>query len=571
MGTLFSTLDLGRSGLQVAQVQLDVAGNNIANVNKAGYSRQRVEVVSKAANYLPYGALGRGPAVAGVERLREDFLDVVYRQQVPQLGNTEVQSSYFGRTEDIFQEPGENGFAARFSQFFDAVNDFANNVESLPGREALLAEGDAISGALREAAGRVNALRSSANEEVRGLVPEINSLTGRIAELNRSIRDIELNGTRANDIRDDRDLLVDELAKISNISYREDDSGAVNILIGGDPLVTGTRVRELKAEPTSTIDPSRGDLLEVRFVDKDSKVNVQGGKLYGLLKQRDVELASLDNELDTIAHGLIESMNKIHNTGNGIENFSSLSSTNMDLDLTTPLSQLSPPFDISDGNFQIRVYDSTGALAETFSVPIIATGPLGTQTTTQDIVNAINGSARMTANLGSDGKIIFQPQAGFTFNFANDTSNVLTALGVNGFFNGTDASSIQVNSILHENPLLLSSGYSADNLATGDNRAALDMAGLRTAKVLENNTQTVQEFYQSVIARVGVNTRTNNAQLTVQQSFVQQFDARRQEVSGVSIDEEVTNLIQFQRAYQASARVISVADNLLETLISVVQ
>lgn len=571
MGTLFSTLDLGRAGLQVAQVQLDIAGNNIANVNKPGYSRQRVELTTRTPNYFPFGALGRGPAVAGVERLREGFLDTVYRQQVPGLGSAEVKDAYFGRMEDVFQEPGENGFSERFSQFFDAMSDFANDVESLPGREALLSEGDAMAAALRGAAGRIRSLKTAANEEVRNLVPEINSLADQVSQLNRTIRDLEISGNKANDSRDERDVVLDKLAKLVNITYRESDSGQVDVFLGGDPLVTGTRVRELKAEPVNTLDPERFDLVEVRFVDKDTKANITSGSIHGAIQIRDVELTALDEQLDTIAGSLIQSINRVHSQGNGLENLTGVTSTNMTLVAGTALTQLDPPFDLSNGSFQINVFDSNGGLVESFAVPVIATGPIGSQTTPQDIVDAINGSTNMTASIDGTGHLVITPASGFTFSFANDSSGALTALGVNGFFSGTDASTIEVSRALHDNPLLISSGYSTDTLETGDNSAALDMAALRTARVLENGTQTVQEYYQSMITRVGINTRTNTQQLQVQNAFVNQFEARRQQVSGVSIDEEVTNLIQYQRAFEASARVITIADNLLETLISIVR
>lgn len=572
MGTLFSTLDLGRAGLQVAQVQLDVAGNNIANANKPGYSRQRVELTTRIPNILPFGALGRGPQLAGVTRLREDFLDVVYRQQVQRLGSAETQSSYFNRMEDIFQEPGENGFSERFSQFFDALSDFANAVESEPGREALLAEGAAIASALRGAAGRINSLRTTANEEVRNTVPAVNSLAETIAQLNRTIRDIEVNGTRANDIRDERDNKIDELAKIVSISYREQENGQVDILLGGDPLVTGTRVRALKVEAVTTIDPERGDLLEVRFVDRDIKANIQGGTLYGVLQTRDVNLAELDSEVDTLAAALIQSINRVHSQGNGLDNYSGpVFSTNMNLVAGTALTQQNPPFNFGNGNFQIRVYDSSGNVVESVTVPIVATGPLAGQTRPQDIVNAINASTNLSASVSSGGVLTISPGLGFSMSFANDTSGVLAALGINGFFTGTDASTIAVNTVLQDNPRLISSGYSADVLETGDNRAAIAMAALRNTDVVSNNSQSILEYYEGTIARLGIDTRANGERLQVEQAFVEQFDARRQEVSGVNLDEEVTSLLQFQRAFEASARLITVADRMLETLLGVVR
>ena len=126
LGTLFSTLDIGRAGLSVAQVQLDITGHNIANVNREGFSRQRVNVTTRLPNFLPYGALGRGPGVDSIERLRDAFLDSVYREQVAGLGRSEVEAEYFAQIEDIFLEPSANGFSERLNLFYDALNDFSN-------------------------------------------------------------------------------------------------------------------------------------------------------------------------------------------------------------------------------------------------------------------------------------------------------------------------------------------------------------------------------------------------------------------------------------------------------------
>jgi len=141
-------------------------------------------------------------------------------------------------------------------------------------------------------------------------------------------------------------------------------------------------------------------------------------------------------------------------------------------------------------------------------------------------------------------------------------------LGINGFFVGTDARTIAVNPDLEANPEWISSGYSLDILDVGDNRAALDMANIRNALVMDSGASTISEFYESTIAQLGVDSRTNQQTLQVQRTFVDDFDRRRQEVSGVSIDEEVASLLVYQRAFEASARVVTVTDRMLETLLT---
>lgn len=576
MGTLFSALDIGRAGLSVSQVQLDVAGHNIANVNKEGFSRQRVTVTTRIPNFKPYGALGRGPAVEGVDRLRETFLDEVFRRQVPNLGRAEVEATFFTRIEDIFQEPSEDGFSSRLGRFFDALADFSVNVEEAPVRVGLLSEGESIAAGLREVEQRLSLLRTNANEEVRNLVPEINTLSARIAESNQIIRQAELTGRKANDLRDNRDLLIDELAILVNIVSRERDDGQVDVLLGGDELVTGADFRALEAVPDASIDPQRPDLLLVRFEDNEESAVITNGELGGTLIMRDQELRELGNRMDEFAQALIYNMNRIHTQGHGRQGINTeLSATNWISDSSAALNTEGLPFSFEDGSFNLLIFDSDEALIETVTIPVDAS-TAGAETTLDDIVSAINtNTSGVTASVNANGALTLTPDPGVSFSFDDDTSGVLTALGMNGFFTGDSAASIQVSQHLLDNSLLISSGgyhpdeaLDTDMLAPGNNSAALAMADLRTEAILSGNTENMNQHFESTIVRVGINARSNLETLAVEEAFVTDFQNRRQEVSGVNLDEEVTALIQYQRAFEASARIVSTVDIMLNTLIN---
>ena len=122
MGTLFSALDIARSGLQVAQVQLDTAGHNIANVNKPGFSRQRVELISRLPVTKPFGQIGRGVEIADVVRVRDAFLDGLYRREASGLGDAKIRAEFLQRIEDVFLEPGEHGLSFRINNFHSMVS-----------------------------------------------------------------------------------------------------------------------------------------------------------------------------------------------------------------------------------------------------------------------------------------------------------------------------------------------------------------------------------------------------------------------------------------------------------------
>jgi len=561
VGTLFSTFSIAQSGLSAAQIQLEIAGHNIANVNREGYTRQRAQLVARESLMQSYGALGRGVAVVGVERLRETFLDEVYRQQSPALGSAEIRASYFTRMEDLFQEPGENGFGMQIESFFDSLHDFAGNVEELPVRMSVITEAQNVCASLNLMASQIYALRTNANEEVRNMVPEINSLTERIAVLNERISAAEAGGGTMNDLRDERDLLLDQLSSFVNISCRERSDGQVDVIVGADTLVEGVFARELVAQMDASLDPSRPDLVRVTFADSGLDLNLQSGKLYGALSIRDGDLVELANRVDELAATMIAAINQIHSTANGLENWSgTVYGTNAVADPAAALVSAGLPFDVQAGTLDLVVYDSSGGYTtHTLSI--------GNTTTLNNLAAAINGLPNFNASVTSDGRLQLQAGAGYSFSFSDDQTGALVALGVNGLFTGTKAGDIALNAAILNDPRLLASGYSLDPLNTGDNTAALDMANVRTAMLIDG-TSTIGDYYETTIVRVGIHARANEQTLRMEQAFVEDFQRRREEVSGVSLDEEVTNMLQFQRAYEASARVISVVDRMLEALLN---
>jgi flagellar hook-associated protein 1 FlgK len=566
LGSLFSAFNIAQSGLSAAQIQLDTAGHNIANATKEGFSRQRVDLVSRPSINLGVGYIGTGVGVAGITRVRDEFLDGLYQEQVAGLGFAEYRAESFQQIEDIFLEPTENGLSSRINFFFETLNEFAANVESIPVRQSVLTEAQALASVLNDTASRLESVRTNANEQVINLVPTVNGLAERIATLNKNIVRQEIGGNAANDLRDERTVLLDQLGKLVNIFSRERDNGSLDVLISGEVLVDGINFRELEAVPNAALDPERNDLVEVRFVDTGNLLDIRNGEIKGALDIRDITVVDIDNDMDIVTATIIEEFNRIHSQGNGIADFSSpLTSTNAVTDPNVVLNSAGLPFTVSNGTFEINIYDVNGV--PTASSP--ATITIGAATTLNDIVGQINAVPDISASVNATGFLTITPAANTTFGFANDTTNFLGSMGVNTFFTGSDARTIGVNQTILDSPELLASGYSADPLDTGDNTAALDLLGVQNGKFLFSNTATINDFYETMIVGIGVDARTNTENLELEQTFVESFDRRRQEVAGVSLDEEVALLIQYQRAFEASARVVTVTDRMLDALFSI--
>lgn len=566
MGTLFSALSIARSGLQTAQVQLDTAGHNIANVNKEGFSRQRVELTSNVPISRTFGQIGRGVQIAAISRVRDVLLDGLLRNQAAGLKSAEIQAEFFTQIEDVFLEPSENGLSGRLNLFFEALQDFSTNVESLPVRQSVVTEADALASLFNQTFTRLDNLRTNANEEVINFAPEINSLAEQIAALNDQIRVSEGgSGNPANDLRDDRDLLLDQLAEIGNIFVREKTSGEVDVLIGEQELVSGSIFRTVEAVQNPALDPNRNDFVELRFTDNGQVLTVQDGELYGALQMRDQELPGVVNDINQLAATIIQEINQIHSQANGLVNLTGTVTGSISVpDATVPLTTANIPFPITAGSFEVNVYDATDTPVggSPFTVTI------GAGTSLNDVVADLNAIPNLSATVTPDGQLQVTGAPGFSFSFSNDTSGAVGALGVNGLFTGFNAQTMGVNQAIAADPQLLAGGFSTDPLNTGDNTAALAMADVQNQKFFLNGSGTINDFYESVVVQVGVDARSNESTLEVEQTFVENFERRRQEISGVSIDEEVTLLIQFQRAFEASARVVTVTDRMLDSLLA---
>ena len=565
MGTLFSALDIARSGLAAAQIQLDTAGHNIANVNKEGFSRQRVELLSRFPLNTPSGQIGRGVSVGRITRLRDGFLDGLFRRQNPGLTSAEFQAEFLGRVEDIFLEPGPNGLSGRINRFFDSLSELSNNVEELPVRQSVVNEAQALATLFRETTTRLNTLRTNANDELKNFVPQINSLAERIATLNDQINTSEVTGQPANDLRDDRDLLLDELSGLVNITSRERSDGQLDVLIAGDSLVNGNFIRAIEAVSNPALDPERNDLVEIRFVDNGSLVGAQNGEMFAAQKIRDFDIPAVDARIDQMAATIIEQINLIHSSAHGIQNYSgTVTGTNAVSGAGVPLDTAGLPFTVSTGSFDFSVYDATGALVSTTNIAVTAGA-----TDLATLAASISATdANITATVTAGNTLQITTAGGFSFSTASDTSGALTALGTNGLFTGFDGRTIQINQDILNNPALLGTGFDPDPLATGDNTAALALADVRNGLFLDSGSATISDFYETTIVRIGIDTRANLDTLAVEQTFVENFQRRRQAVSGVSIDEEVTFLLQFQRAFEGSARIVTVADRMLDSLMA---
>ena len=253
MSSTFGGLEMGRSALNAFRLGMQTVGHNISNMNTEGYSRQRVNFVTATPEDIPgVGQLGQGMIVSDIERIRDQFLDFQFRDIQSTLGYWEKVNDLYDSIQNYISEPNSSGIRAAMDTFFTNLQNLQQTPEDTSARQALVTSANSLGIMFGNLVDNFNAYNSSVNMEIKQAVDDANRMLYNIAELNVRISNAESMDQNANDLRDQRDVLVDNLSKMIGISYNEpiekyDVKGEFFLSVNGRVLVQGTKVRELAA------------------------------------------------------------------------------------------------------------------------------------------------------------------------------------------------------------------------------------------------------------------------------------------------------------------------------------
>jgi flagellar hook-associated protein 1 FlgK len=568
MSGITHILDMAARALMSEQVGIEVTSHNVTNVNTPGYSRQRVNFETASPLPSPWGPLGDGVKVQGIERAFDPFIARRLDETTSTLSDYQARQAHLEQVASLFNETNEVALNDRLSKFWAAWHDLADNPTGLGERQTLVQNALGLCDILNYQADRLVQERTSLAQQLDPLLSDINAHAARIAELNREIQTAESSGQLANDLRDQRQLELARLSELTGIRYYTSKDGMINVTLpNGVSLVQGVAAWTLEY----AITPS--DTVAVLIngaggVQQDITGALGGGKLAALITVRDQLIVQYQQDLDVIAEELIAAVNSQHTQGVGLELFSSVTGAYAVNGPADPLDSTGLPFGnrIVNGSVEIHVERDGVHLAG----GTIAVTPA---MTLNDLINAINTDPAIgglvTASLDGNKLKISANLASDTFGFARDDSQVLTALGLNTFFSGDKAYTLTVNAWVLDHPEYIAAGQFDVNgaRAVGDNRNALALADLADAPVGPGNL-TFADAYRRLVTEIGLDTEQAGQEALFQQKLVEQLTQMRDAVSGVSLDEELSNLIKYQRAYQAAARLVSVADELYQTILS---
>ncbi len=563
--SLFSSLNIARLALGANQTAIQTVGQNIANAATPGYARQRVQMTPTPAHDMVFAQLGTGVRVSRIERIVDEHLESTLRGARSDLSNLTEQNRIWTLAGSIFNDLDGGGLSQALGRFFDSVQDLAVNPDDPTARTLLLEEGRTLAETFHFMDARVRDLRAGLDEDIRGEVLEINRITREVSALNRAIVSAEnggLNGNTANDLRTQRDFLLGELSERLDIRVIENTSGGVQVLSGSDVLVYDGRQRDLAITPTADGDIAIG---QVRFADDGGLFEAKGGRLAALLGGRDEVLVDLRGELDGIANRLISELNTIHAGGEGLTRLTNALGSVAVSDRNAALSEAGIPFAIENGGFTLQVITEANGAAESFRINVDIDSMSVIDLAEQINLTAGASHSEITAQVTADGRLeIVSSDPGVTFTFRDDDSGIVSGLGMNGLFTGSNARDIAISQTLLDDPGLLSAGRGG---GPGDNSTALLMGGLRDAGLFAAGNS-FEGHYQALIGEIGVHSAEASELLQNQASITTAIQNQRESLSGVNVDEEAIALITYQRAFQGAARFLNIVDQLLETLIN---
>jgi flagellar hook-associated protein 1 FlgK len=598
-GSLSVALSSALSGLRVNQTALATTSINIANANTEGYSRKIGDLRT-----IVLDGEGAGVEIAGITRIVSEFLIRDLREQFSLVGNIAVLDKYYTNIQDMFGSPqSSTSIAATITELGNRLQALGVDPESPNAQQDALNALLAVTRQLNQMSAQVQDLRMEANNEISILVLRANTLIEGISELNSEIARATALGRPKGDLEDERDRAVAELAEIMDISYFTRDNGQMVIMAGNGRSLIDTLSATIQYLPASNMSasityPGNG-IAGITVNGIDITADIASGQLKGLIDMRDSILPGLGDQLDELARGLRDQLNAIHNDGSAVPPANTLTGTRSFANPATDTVSLT-------GVVRIAVVDGNGNAVGTpidLNLDDLAT-VVGGPPTVNQIRDAINGTyaasappipglAGATASVNASGQLVIAANSGSNGIAINERTSQESAtgfgfshyFGLNDLLTGSNtgglSSNITVRAEIVTDPQLIVRGELAEGalangnpaVTIGDSSVVQRMFRIFQQQLTFTQAGTIPQSTSSLPGYAATILSTN-ANLAFAAAEDHQFRsiifedirAKATSVSGVNLDEELGNLILFQNAYAANARMVQVLSEILEIL-----
>jgi len=624
MTSTFMGIEIGKRAVDAHQQALNVTGHNLSNINTKGYSRQRIEMTSYEPIYLPGlnreetpGQIGQGVVAGRISRQRDELLDRRIIAQSGGEGYWKARDPYIREMEMIYLEPGDKSIRSRMDEFWNAWQELSIYPADTAPRLSLLERGKTLIDGIHERYFALKTLQERADEDIRITVSEVNDLSRQIAGLNDTIQKVKAQGDNPNDLYDRRDLLVDRLSSLINVTVDRRDPDEFMVHTNGTVLVQGRIGRQLDL----VLNPETGysDIVwsETRngleFLNND-----HNGSLGALVDLRDYTINTEIQTLDNMTMNFVGLVNEIHEKAYGINGETGIKFFNEHPFVTNVNGNYDRDGDGDDDSSYIFRVSGTNTLESRAQaglegvITLSAFGgdrriPYYPTDTVADIITRINNSgAEVTARLNRDSYLTMKATPSenrenpdFVIRHIEDSgrflegyAGILRASGAEGAFDWArpDAVAalvggptdwevapiahpsgwIEINPSLIRDPLSVAAGFGENGRPAnpGNGEAAMAIASIRNSEVMVGQYRTFDDYFAVSVGRIGLLGEQSQIALETQNLIMKQLNELRQSVSGVSVDEELSNMIKYQHGYAAAARFITVVNSMLDTIIN---
>ena len=582
MSNLLGMMWTGVSGLNAAQTGISVTGNNIANMKTENYSKQTVELVTKKPQYTYNGAIGKGVDVQSIRREYDDLLAKSVRNSNSNYQYYNSMSTTLKNAMLYFNElESGSGLGDALKDYFNAWQDLSNSApdetsESLTKRTVLVEAADTLAIKIRDGYQYLEDARTQCDTNIQTEVDAINEITTQLAQLNKEIVSAEAMGQPANELRDMRDGLLDDLAEKTQISTYLREDGSVSVYMNGQTLVDNGTAHILSTDK----DPENGNHLKILWKTDnpnskpiDMTSFMKGVVIAAQREVRDNQLKQYQTDLDEMAKKVIEETNRIHATGVGLDKATEYTGKTQVINPEYPLNSTEGtlPYEVKSGSFEINVSTPTGKTDDDGN-EIYDTKKITIQVNASDTLKTVlekinqQGANYVSASINLDNTVTIKAASGSYIAFGEDTSDFLMATGMNSFFSGSSAKDISIEASVKENPRLIAASEFG---AEGDNTNALKIAQLQTTSFSTTKGDvTFSAFYGYFIGEMSsAKSQADTFKSTTEMSY-SKLSTQLMSIRGVSEEEEQVNLVLYQRMYEANSRYINVIDEMLNTLIN---
>ncbi len=572
--SLLSAIHIANSALATSQIGLQVTSQNLANAATPGYTRQVALMQAVRGRTNDPFMIGSGVGINEVRRQIDTALQSrLWNAHSSEFGNAQ-QLNVFGQLEALLNEGTDFDLSSELSSFFNSWSEATTVLDS---SATVTNQGRALSSYIQNIRSDLVDQREQLENQIDSQTTQANALFDEIAQINATISSSESGQGQAGALRDRRDQIVTELSQLMEITAVETNQGGFDIFVGSTPIVQGNLSRGVQIDRRtvgSTVS------VTVNTADNNDTLAVTSGSIGGLLSSRDGAIDQTISKLDDIAANLIFEVNKIHSTGINEDWLTTslgtlqVSAANQSLPLNDPANNnlADLPYAPSNGGFFVNIRNEDTGTSDQIWVPVdldgidtLGAASVADDTSAEDIRGAIDAIPGLTASFDSSGRLDINASTGFSFSFSEDSSGALATLGVNTYFEGTDATNIAVR-----DDLTVMMGRLAPDGSFSANGNALLLGDLGNQTVDALGGHSISQFWGIQTQDIAV--QTSSARTQADSAFLvrQSLDGQRASVSGVSIDEESINLLTYQRQYQGAAQVITAAQEMFDTLLSIV-